>query len=151
MASIDALKTINPLTSSSHIATGKNAEKNHHYLHLAILMAISFWLLDSVIHYFWYGELEFKIIPTDANDLWMRSAIFVMLASFGLFTDITSRKLIEKNKRKNQTEIISRAKKQWELAIDSLPQLVIAMDDNAKITRVNRTVIFALSSIAITS
>jgi len=140
MASIDALETINLQTSSLHIATEKNAKKNHHYLLLAILLAISFWLLDSVIHYFWYGELEFKIIPTDANDLWMRSAIFVMLASFGLFTDITSRKLIEKNNKKSQAEIISRAKKQWELAIDSLPQLVIAMDDNARITRVNRTI-----------
>jgi signal transduction histidine kinase len=140
MASIDASKTINLKTSSLNIAIEKNARQNYHYLQLAILLGISFWLLNSVVHYFWYGELVFKVIPTDSEDLWMRSTVFIMLASFGLFADITSRKFIEKSNRKNQAEIIARAKKQWELAVDSLPQLVIAMDDNARITRVNRTI-----------
>ena len=140
MANIDASKTINLQTSSLNFATVKNAIKDQHYLFLAILLAISFWLLDSIAHYFWYGELEFKVIPTDTDDLLMRSAAFIMLVCFGLFADITSKRLMEKSNRKNRAETIFRAKKQWELAIDSLPQLVIAMDHNARITRVNRTI-----------
>ncbi|MCW8831167.1 MAG: sensor histidine kinase, partial [Gammaproteobacteria bacterium] len=41
---------------------------------------------------------------------------------------------------KSRADNIARAKKHWELAVDSLPQLVITMDHNAKIIRVNRTI-----------
>lgn len=112
----------------------------HYFLKLAIPLAISFWFFDSFIHYFFYDELKFEVIPTDGNDLWMRISIFMLLALFGLFADYASRKRTEKNKIKNQGENISRAKKQWELVVDSLPQLAIAMDHDARITRVNRTI-----------
>ncbi|NOQ90005.1 MAG: hypothetical protein GQ549_03565 [Gammaproteobacteria bacterium] len=114
-------------------------KKRYFFLKLAIPVALSFWFLDSFIHYFWYNESAFEIIPADPNDLWMRFSIFILLTSFGLFADFTSRKIIKKNAINSRTENISRAKKQWELVIDSLPQLVIAMDDNARIVRVNRT------------
>lgn len=141
MGSIDAFKTINLQPASSRITTGEEIAKKNHYLFLlAIPLAISYWFLDSFIHYFWYDELKFEIIPTDGNDLWMRITIGALLVSFGFFADFTSRRLIEKNNRKVQSESITRAKKQWELVVDSLPQLVIAMDDNARITRVNRTI-----------
>ncbi|RDH85239.1 MAG: hypothetical protein DIZ80_02140 [endosymbiont of Galathealinum brachiosum] len=39
-----------------------------------------------------------------------------------------------------QLENINRAKIQWELVVDSLPQLVIAIDENARITRANKTI-----------
>ena len=115
-------------------------KNSHYFLKFAVPLALASWFLDSAIHYFWYNELEFEIIPSDSNELWMRTSIFILLAAFGLFADFTSRKLIEKNNLNNQAENIARAKKQWELVIDTLPQLVIAMDDNARITRVNRTV-----------
>jgi signal transduction histidine kinase len=118
----------------------KEKGKKHYFFKYAIPVALSFWFIESAIHYFWFGEIEYEIIPSDNNELWMRISIFILLASFGLFADFTSRKIIEKNNKKNQAENISRAKKQWELAVDSLPQLVIAMDHNARITRVNRTV-----------
>ncbi|HEY9051878.1 MAG TPA: ATP-binding protein [Gammaproteobacteria bacterium] len=38
-----------------------------------------------------------------------------------------------------QTKSIARAKKQWELAVDLLPQLIIALNFQGKIIRVNRT------------
>ena len=38
-----------------------------------------------------------------------------------------------------QTKSIARAKRQWELAVDLLPQLIIALNYQAKIIRVNRT------------
>ena len=115
-------------------------KKKHYFLKLALPLAVSFWFFDSFIHYFWYGEVKFEIIPSDGNDLWMRVSVFVLLVFFGLFADFTSRKRIAKNEIKHQAENISRAKKQWELIVDSLPQLAIAMDHDARITRVNRTI-----------
>jgi len=118
----------------------RDIKSKHYFLKFAIPIALSFWFLDSAIHYFWLNELEFEIIPSDSNELWMRASIFILLASFGLFADFTSRKIIEKNNIVNQAKNISRAKKQWELTVDSLPQLVIAIDYNARIIRANRTV-----------
>lgn len=115
-------------------------KSKRYFLKLAIPLAMLFWLLDSVTHYLWYGELNFELIPSDGNDLWMRSSITILLVSFGLFADFSSKRIIHKNNIKNQAENISRAKKQWEMVIDSLPQLVIAMDEQAIITRVNRTI-----------
>lgn len=110
---------------------------NNNFLKFSIPIAFSYWFLDSAIHYFWYNELAFELIPSNSNELWMRITIFILIASFGLFADFRSKKIARIN---NQTENVFRAKKQWELVIDSLPQLVIAMDDNARITRVNRTI-----------
>ncbi len=115
--------------------------KNRHYfLKFAIPVAILSWFFDSFIHYFWYGELEFEIIPSDGNELWMRSTIFLLLATFGLFADYKSKTSIADSIRKIQIDNLSRAKKQWKTVVDTLPQLVIAMDDEARITRINRTV-----------
>lgn len=119
---------------------GKHVKAKHYFLKFTVPLAALFWLLDSFVHYFWYGELDFEIIPSDANDLWMRSSIFILLSSFGLFADTQSRKSIKKAIIKNRTDNIARAKKQWELAVDLLPQLVITIDHNAKIIRVNRTI-----------
>ena len=115
-------------------------KKKHYFLKFAVPCALLFWFLDSLIHYFWYGELEFEMVPSDTNELWMRSSIFVLLTTFGLFADVQSRKSIKNTVINNRADNIARAKKQWELAVDLLPQLVIAMDHNARITRVNRTI-----------
>ncbi|MES0327146.1 MAG: ATP-binding protein [Gammaproteobacteria bacterium] len=123
-----------------NIAKEKNIKKKNYFLKIAIPLALLYWLLDSLIHYFWYGELEFEIIPSGTNELWMRSSIFVLLAAFGLFADNQSRKSIKNTIIKSRTDNIARAKKHWELAVDLLPQLVITLDHNAKITRVNRTI-----------
>ena len=125
---------------SFNIAKDKNKKTKHYFIRFAIPLAFLIWFLDSLIHYFWYGESEFEIIPSDFNDLWMRISIFVVLAAFGLFADHQSKKSIEKNMMKSRADNIARAKKHWELAVDLLPQLVITMDHNAKITRVNRTI-----------
>ncbi len=115
-------------------------KSRHYFLKFAVPVALLSWFFDSFIHYFWYGEVEFEIIPSDANELWMRSTIILLLAAFGLFADYKSKTSIAESNKKNQANNISRAKKQWELVIDTLPQLVIAMDENSRITRVNRTV-----------
>jgi signal transduction histidine kinase len=112
----------------------------HYFLKIAIPLILLYWFIESGIHYFWYGELIFEIIPSDRNELWMRSTFVLLLTIFAIFADFISRKRNTEIKLKTKSEIITRAKRQWELAVDSLPQLVITMDHNARISRVNRTI-----------
>lgn len=140
MANINTLIIQKLRTPNFSTTNGKVIKQKHYFLKFAIPLAISYWFLDSFIHYFLYAELEFEIIPSDNNELWMRSSIFLLLTIFGLFADFSSRKTIKQNKINSQADNIFRAKKQWELIVDSLPQLVIAIDHNARITRVNRTI-----------
>jgi len=115
-------------------------KKKHSFLKLAISFALLYWLIESLVHYFWYGELAFEVIPSDTNELWMRVSIFILLAVFSLFADYQSKKSIEKTITRNRDDNIARAKKHWEMVVDSLPQLVMVMDHNARIIRINRTI-----------
>lgn len=112
----------------------------HYFLEIAIPLILLYWVIESAIHYFWYHELEFEIIPSDSNELWMRFTFVILLPLFALHADFISSKRNKNIELKNRSENISRAKKQWELAVDSLPQLVVAIDQDARITRVNRTI-----------
>jgi hypothetical protein len=68
---------------------------------VSISVALSYWLLDSAIHYFVYGESEFELIPSDFNEMWMRSIILILLIAFGIFTDYHTNKIIEKDLQKH--------------------------------------------------
>ena len=76
-------------------------KNKHFFLKAAIPFALSYWLLDSFAHYFIYGELEFEIIPTDLDELWMRLLIFLLLIIFGIFADYHTNKIFLKNIEKN--------------------------------------------------
>ena len=71
--------------------------KKHFFLKFSIPFALTFWLFDSAIHYFIYGEIEFEIIPSEINELWMRCIIFILLIIFGLFADYHMNKVIKKD------------------------------------------------------
>lgn len=113
--------------------------QNHYYLIFTSLVALCFWFLETCIHYFLFGEVGFVVVPSDTNELWMRIAIVILLVSFGFYADRTSKKIVDANITAFHLKIISRAKKQWEAVADTLPQLIIALDHNARVTRVNRT------------
>ena len=72
----------------------------HYFLKIAAPFALSYWFFDSAIHFFIYGEMEFELIPSDFNELWMRAAIFIMLVSFGFFADRHTNQIIEKDNEK---------------------------------------------------
>jgi len=112
----------------------------HYFSVIAIPLTLLYWVIESTIHYYSYGELEFEIIPSDSNELWMRITFFIFLILFAIYADYISTKRNKNIETKIRSENISRAKKQWELIVDSLPQLVIAIDHNARITRVNRII-----------
>jgi hypothetical protein len=65
--------------------------KKHLFLLGSILIAALFWFGDAAIHYFGYGEPELEFIPSDFNELWMRSVIVILLVSFGIFADYRNR------------------------------------------------------------
>lgn len=79
-------------------------QRKSFFFKLSILISLSYWFFDSAIHYFWYGELEFEIIPSDFNELWMRSAIFILLLAFGVFADYKTSKIIKAYKKKEELQ-----------------------------------------------
>jgi hypothetical protein len=83
----------------------QNMTKKHLFLKLSIPLALSYWIIDSAIHYFGYGELQFEIIPSDINELWMRCVIFIMLVTFGVFADYHTGKIAVKEAEKRDTYI----------------------------------------------
>ncbi|HHJ35265.1 MAG TPA: hypothetical protein ENJ87_05835, partial [Gammaproteobacteria bacterium] len=133
-----------PADNTDQGAGSSDITNRHHFLKMAILISLSLWLLGSFIEYYQHDEAEFEIIPSSINDLLIRGYIALLLIVSGQLIDYKSKRSIDRsiimNRLKNKADNISRAKKQWELVIDTLPQLVIAMDDSARITRVNRTV-----------
>ncbi len=76
-------------------------KEKHFFLKFSIPLALAYWFFDSVVHYFGYGELEFQIIPSDLNEFWMRSLIFILLLAFGVFADYHTNKIIEKDAEKH--------------------------------------------------
>jgi hypothetical protein len=59
---------------------------------LAVILSLVFWMTDSIIHRFFYSEEAYELIPSDFNELWMRTLIVVLIVGFGLIAeDLTTR------------------------------------------------------------
>ena len=80
---------------------GMDMKKKYFFLKFSIPLAFAYWFLDSIVHYFGYGELEFEILPSDFDELWMRCVIFILLLAFGVFADYHTNKIIEKDAEKH--------------------------------------------------
>lgn len=50
------------------------------------------------MHHIVFNEAEIHFIPNDANELWMRMAIVLMIIHFGIGADFFSKKLARKEK-----------------------------------------------------
>ena len=61
--------------------------KKYLFTAISFSIALIFWFSDSFIHYFIYGEQVFEFIPSELNELWMRSLIVVLIVAFGVFAD----------------------------------------------------------------
>ena len=84
---------------------GKKVMKKKTFTILSLFIATVFWLIESVIHYYIFGESEFEFIPQDFNELWMRVVIVLLIFFFGVFSDFYSRKLILEEKQSEAMEI----------------------------------------------
>jgi len=76
-------------------------KKKYFFLKISIPLALAYWFFDSIVHYLGYGELQFEIIPSDFNEFWMRSVIFILLLAFGVFADYHTSKIIKKDAEKH--------------------------------------------------
>ena len=74
----------------------------HFFLLVPIFFASFFWLFESSLHHWAFGEPEFEFIPTDLNELWKRTTIFCLLVGFGIFADYHTRRILKKDEEKKE-------------------------------------------------
>ena len=65
----------------------------------ASLIAFIFWFFDSLVHHFLYGENNFEFVPSDFNELWMRTVIVILIMLFGIFADHFTNNIVMREKQ----------------------------------------------------
>jgi PAS domain S-box-containing protein len=80
---------------------------------------------------------ERRFLRRDGSELWTIVAVRALLDEAGAFqgcfamlTDITERKLAE--------EALQRSKEEWEATFDAVPELIMILDENHRVRKVNR-------------
>lgn len=73
----------------------------YQFTFIAIFLAITFWLADSILHYSMFGE-EMELIPDGANELWMRIIIVTLLFIFGAYVDYHNKVVMQHERDKLQ-------------------------------------------------
>ena len=53
----------------------------------ACVIATAYWIFESSMHYYLFGEPQFVLIPSDFNEIWMRFVIVMIIVLFGIFAD----------------------------------------------------------------
>lgn len=72
------------------------------YTFKAIILSIAFWLFDSGMHRYLYSEENFEFIPSDVDELWMRSLIVLLIIAIGMYADNHIKTLHEKEREKER-------------------------------------------------
>jgi hypothetical protein len=75
--------------------------KNRTMTVCVVIVSVIFWLADSAIHRFIYAEEAFEVIPTDVNELWMRTLIIVLLIVIGVLGDNRANRIVAAEKEKH--------------------------------------------------
>jgi len=80
--------------------------KNKGMIFLGVAFATGYWPLESAIHAYVFHTCSFteSILPTDANEIWMRLVIISMFLSFGVFaqSSLNRRMQIEETLRHDE-------------------------------------------------
>ncbi len=79
---------------------GVHVMAKHRYKMMGLLLASIYWLVDSSLHVLFYGEEHFEFIPSELNELWMRTAIFILVIFLGGYADYQTKKILQKEKEK---------------------------------------------------
>jgi len=85
---------------------GNNPKAAYHppYALITLSVAVFFWLFDSLVHLLFYGEAEFEFIPTEFNELWMRTTIFLLIIAMGIYAELSVKRLMRAEEEKFQLE-----------------------------------------------
>ncbi|RKZ69306.1 MAG: hypothetical protein DRQ44_03215 [Gammaproteobacteria bacterium] len=70
--------------------------KNRRFIFIAFVVAVTFWFLESLIHYTIFNEPQFEFIPGDMNELWMRLVIVLLILIYGIYVDFSIDKVVHK-------------------------------------------------------
>jgi len=81
---------------------GHDMKHRNLYLKASIPFALLYWGSESAVHYLIFEELEFDILPSDINELWMRCVISILLIAFGGFADYHTNVLLKKESEKKR-------------------------------------------------
>lgn len=54
---------------------------------LSLIGSIAFWFIESLIHFYIFGESSLELIPHDANEFWMRSLVCVLMIVVGFLAE----------------------------------------------------------------
>lgn len=79
-----------------------DAMKNYKFTIVITFVAALYWVAESLVHFFIFLDTDSSFIPTDINELWMRSGIVVLMISFGIYADIQTGKLLANEQEKRQ-------------------------------------------------
>ena len=62
---------------------------------IGVLLALSFWIVEALIHVFLFreGTLFQNLLPTEPNELWMRTVVCSFLVVFGIYAQSVMTKL----------------------------------------------------------
>ncbi len=70
--------------------------KKRQFIFIAFVVAVTFWFLESLIHYTIFNEPQFEFIPGDMNELWMRLVIILLILIYGIYVSFSIDKVMHK-------------------------------------------------------
>jgi signal transduction histidine kinase len=76
---------------------------------LGVALSAAYWLFDSSIHYLVYKEVPFEFVPSDRNELWMRTVTSVLLVLFGVYSHVMLSRLAMAQEELRQAHVRLRA------------------------------------------
>ena len=65
---------------------------SYKYVTIAGVIAALFWMADSLIHVFLTKDGVFEVIPSNFNELLIRTFIFILIIGFGIYVDYSTNK-----------------------------------------------------------
>ena len=74
---------------------------------LLVILSLIFWLADSLVHAFVYADGTFELIPTDLNELWMRTVIIFLLIVIGVVGDTLANRIETAEREKREVFLVA--------------------------------------------
>jgi hypothetical protein len=102
--------------------------RKYKYTIIICIAAALYWAAEALLHIFVFSDPESGFFPTDINELWMRSAIVVLMILFGIYADIQTRNLLAKEEEKRDVFVATVSSTQHILN-NLLNQLQLALVD----------------------
>jgi ABC-type nickel/cobalt efflux system permease component RcnA len=111
--------------------TGAHDMKKLKFTYLVSLLAVFYWLMESVIHRYLFHEMSFELMPSNTNEMWMRSFSFALLIFLGVYADKQTKKIAAKEQQKHEVYLATVSSAQHILN-NLLNQMQLALYDQGK-------------------